>query len=99
MQYKIDIAPEAGKEIEDFYLNIARDSPSNASDWYFSIYDKIQTLKDFPKRCSLADESRFYEYEIRNLIFGNYRILYRIESQTVQILHVKHGRMERKPLP
>ena len=55
-QYKIDIAPEAAKEIEDIYLYIAKDSQNNATSWYFAIYDKIQTLKDFPARCPMAFE-------------------------------------------
>ncbi|NEO36616.1 MAG: type II toxin-antitoxin system RelE/ParE family toxin [Moorea sp. SIOASIH] len=96
-QYRIDIAPEAGQEIEDIYLYIAEDSPDNAARWYFVIHDKIQTLKDSPARCPLAFESSFYDYEIRNLIVGNYRVLFRIDGQIVQILHVKHGAQERKP--
>jgi plasmid stabilization system protein ParE len=53
-QYRIDIAPEVGREIEDIYLYIAEDSPFDAARWYFAIYDKIQTLKQFPNRCPLA---------------------------------------------
>ena len=96
-QYKIDIATEAAKEIEDIYLYIAKDSQNNATSWYFAIYDKIQTLKDFPARCPMAFEDRYYEYEIRHLIIGNYRVLYRIQDRTVQILHVKHGAQQRNP--
>ena len=96
-QYKIDIAPEAAREIEDIYLYIAEDSPNNAVRWYFAIYDKIQTLKDFPARCPIAFEDRYYDYEIRHLIFGNYRVLYRIQDKIVQILHIKHGAQERNP--
>jgi len=95
-QYKIDIAPEAAKEIEDIYLYIAKDSLNNAMRWYFAIHDNIQTLKDFPARCPIAFENRYYDYEIRHLIFGNYRILYRIQVKSVQILHVRHGAQERK---
>lgn len=96
-QYKIDIAPQAVQEIEDYYFFIAQDSPNNAARWYFSICDKIQTLKDFPASCPLAFESRFYDYEIRHLIFGHYRVLYRIQNQTVQILHVRHSAQARTP--
>ena len=96
-QYKIDIAPQAAKEIENIYLYIAEDSPNNAARWFFAIYDKIQTLKDFPTRCPLAYENRFYDYEIRHLIFGNYRVLYRIKEKNIQVLHVKHSAQERKP--
>lgn len=96
-QYKISIAPEAAKEIENIYLYIAKDSPNNAAGWYFAIYDKIQTLKDFPTRFPIAFENRYYDYEIRHLIIGNYRVLYRIQDRNVQILHVKHGAQERNP--
>ena len=67
---------------------------------YFAIHDKIQTLKESPNRCPMAFESRFYSYEIRNLIFGSYRVLFRVkeQEQTVQILHVTHGARERTPL-
>jgi plasmid stabilization system protein ParE len=79
-QYQIDITPVAEKEIEDFYLYIAEDSPANAEKWYFAIYDKIQTLTNFPTRSPTADEDCFYDFEIRNLIFGDYRVLYRIKK-------------------
>lgn len=96
-QYQVNISDLAKREIEEFYLYIAEDSPENAQKWYFSIYDKIQTLRNFPMRSPIADEDIFHEYEIRNLIFGDYRVLYRIKENIVQILHVKHGKMKRKP--
>lgn len=97
MPYRIEIAPEAGKEIEDIYLYIVEDSLDNAVRWYFALHDKIQTLKDSPNRCPVAFESRFYDDEIRNLIFGRYRVLFRVQETIVQILHVKHGARERTP--
>ena len=97
VQYQVKISSIAKKEIEDFYLYIAEDSPTNAKNWYFSIYDKIQTLNNFPTRSPLADENVYYDFEIRNLIIGEYRVLYRIKDKTVEILHIKHGKMERKP--
>ncbi|GJM01450.1 MAG: hypothetical protein DHS20C07_31290 [Methyloligella sp.] len=96
-QYKIDIAPEVAKEIENIYLYIAEDSPQNAIQWYFAIYDKIQTLKNFPFRCPIAFESRYYNFEIRNLIYKKYRVLYRVQNKTVQILHVRHGAQKQNP--
>ena len=97
-QYKIDIAPEAAKEIEDIYLYIAKDSQNNATSWYFPLQPRHPIHhRDFPARCPMAFEDRYYEYEIRHLIIGNYRVLYRIQDRTVQILHVKHGAQQRNP--
>ncbi|CDI04704.1 hypothetical protein BN873_p40009 [Candidatus Competibacter denitrificans Run_A_D11] len=47
-----------------------------------------------------ATQTPFYSYEIRNLIFGSYRVLFCVkeQEQTVQILHVTHGARERTPL-
>jgi plasmid stabilization system protein ParE len=97
IRYKINIAPEAAKEIEDIYLYIADDSPNNAAKWYFAIHDKIHALKDFPDSCPIAYEDRFYDFQIRNLIFGNYRVIYRIQEDIIQILHVKHTAQQRNP--
>ena len=97
IRYKINIAPEAAKEIEDIYLYIADDSPNNAAKWYFAIHDKIQALTDFPESCPVAYEDRFYDFQIRNLIFGNYRVIYRIQKDIIQILHVKHTAQQRNP--
>jgi len=96
--FKIDIPQEVLDEIEYYVDVIAQDSVQNALKWYFNIKQEIQTLNELPTRCPYADENIFHDYEIRNLIFGNYRILFRIENKVVQILHVKHGKMKRIPL-
>jgi len=51
-----------------------------------------------PSHYLYAYKDRFHDYEIRNLIIGQYRVLFRLEHKTVQILHIKHGKMERIPL-
>lgn len=96
--FKVDVPQEVLDEIEHYVDVIAQDSVQNAVEWYLNIKKTIETLDQFPARCPYADENIFHDYEIRNLIFGNYRILFRIESKTVQILHVKHGRMKRRPI-
>ncbi len=96
--YEVNLPEPVLDEIEHYFHEIAKDSLDNALNWYAEIRAKIETLDQFPERCPYADENRFHEYEIRNLIFGMYRILFRIKGHTVQILHVKHGRMERRPL-
>lgn len=60
MLHKVEIAPEAAKEIEDLYLYVTQTSLENAARWYFAIHDKIETLKESPNRCRVAFESRFY---------------------------------------
>jgi plasmid stabilization system protein ParE len=96
--FKVHISPTVEDEIEHYVHEIAKDSINNALKWYGDIMDKISTLNKSPARCPYADEMAFHDYQIRNLIFGNYRILFYIKGQTVQVLHVKHGKMKRRPL-
>ena len=97
-KYKIEFSQESKRELEGFYLYIKEDSRQNAINWYFGMRDKIDTLDQSPARCPYADENDFHLYEVRNLIIGNYRVLFRIEGLTVQILHIKHGKMKREIL-
>lgn len=96
--FKVHISPTVETEIEHYVHEIAKDSVTRAVKWYGEIIDKIATLEKSPARCPFADEMAFHDYEIRNLLFGQYRILFHIKGQTVQVLHVKHGKMERRPL-
>ena len=48
-------------------------------------------LSRMPTIFGTAPENRDSSREIRQLIYGNYRILYTLESDVVFILSVRHG--------
>lgn len=96
--FKVNLPESVIDEIEHYFVYIAQDSIQNALNWYQDIEEKIYTLDEFPSRCPVAYEDRFHDFEVRNLIFGEYRIIFRIQDKTVQVLHVKHGRLKREPL-
>ena len=54
-----------------------------------------QALEQFPHRCPLAPESGA-ALEIRQLLYGRYRVLFTIARDTVYILHIRHS--ARQPL-
>lgn len=95
-RYNVNLPPEVIAEIEHYVDIIALDSVTTALKWYQEIETKILSLDENPERCPTAVEDKYHDFKIRNLIFGNYRIIYRIEERTVQILHVKHRKMERR---
>jgi plasmid stabilization system protein ParE len=84
--YAINILPNAGQEIEDAYLYIKNNSPINALHWYKEIYENIQSLSSYPIRRPLAPENEFFKEEIRQLTAMNYRILFTVTEETVNIL-------------
>lgn len=96
MSYKVEFSKRAKAEALEATEWIAQYSPEQAALWYFGLTEVIESLQNFPARCPLAPESRTFKSEIRHLIFGKYRILFRIEDETVYILHVRHS--SRKPL-
>jgi len=95
-KYNIDISEIAEADIEEIFEFIALDSPKNALNWYFKVKDKIQSLEIMPDRCPKAPENELTDFIIYHLIIGNYRALYRIENNAVQILHVRGAGQEHK---
>ena len=68
--------------------------------WFLELEAAVASLASLPRRCRLAAESRFFPFEVRELLYGDapntYRILFTIEGDVVHVLHVRHGR--RMPL-
>lgn len=68
--------------------------------WFAALQEAIASLAKFPERCPLAAENAAFPFEVRHLLYGRkphvYRILFTIEGQTVNVLHIRHGR--RQPL-
>jgi toxin ParE1/3/4 len=89
---KIDIIAEL--EILEYFEFIAADIIQAANLWISRLYEAIQTLETNPERCPLAIENAFHDFELRHLIYGNYRIIFRIKEDIVQILHIRHSKLK-----
>ena len=69
---------------------IAADNPNAAEKWSVELIRTVQKLKRLPRAGRVVPEIGLEEY--RELIYGNYRIVYRVSSNTVFILTVRHLR-------
>lgn len=59
--------------------------------WAIELKSSVENLlKTFPKSQPIAPESNDLLFEIRQMIVGRYRVLFTIEGDSVQVLHV-HG--------
>jgi len=87
---KIIWSPFAHQRINDIADYIANDNLTAAERWVNSIYDTVKRLKDFPKSGRIVKEVD--KEDIREIFFGNYRIIYHIEKTAINILTVRHGR-------
>lgn len=91
MAFRVDITETAADDMERAFDYIAGDAPRNASKWYRRLLKRIDSLKTFPHRCQIAHESSLLGFEVRQLMYGPYRILFIVEGSRVLILRVRHG--------
>jgi plasmid stabilization system protein ParE len=95
MGYRVRLMPEAENDIEKLYRWLIARSPVRGAAWFNGMIDAIDSLESHPERCQLAPENQYFEQEIRQLLYGGgrgvYRILFTIKDDTVIVLHVRHG--------
>lgn len=81
------LAVDRASEIAEY---IAQDNPTAAENWVNAIFTHVEQLKKFPESGRIVPEINTYFF--RELIYGNYRIVYRIEENRVSILTIRHGK-------
>ena len=69
---------------------IAVDHPAAAESWVEEILAAVERLERFPESGRVVPEVR--RAEIREVIQGRYRILYRLDPDQVSILTIRHSR-------
>jgi toxin ParE1/3/4 len=81
------LAIERVEEISDY---IAEDNSAAANKWVDSVFEKVDLLKSNPQIGRVVPELAVPS--IREIIFGNYRIIYRNEQKSIIILTVRSFR-------
>jgi plasmid stabilization system protein ParE len=69
---------------------IAGDSPSAASRWLSGLQDAVRRLERFPQSGRVAVDLE--RGDLREILYGSYRVVYRVEPGFVRILTVRHLR-------
>ena len=69
---------------------ISLDNPTAAQNWINEVFKKIKLLKSSPESGRIVPEIE--RKEIREILYGNYRIIYRLEVQRISVLTIKHGK-------
>jgi plasmid stabilization system protein ParE len=85
---KLIWSPLALQRIQEIADYISCDSISAANNWIDLTFRKAEQLKATPKMGRIVPELN--QPEIRELIQGNYRIIYSYSSRQVSILTVRH---------
>jgi toxin ParE1/3/4 len=81
------LAVDRASEIAGY---IAQAKPSAAEKWVKTLFSKVEQLKTSPKIGRIVPEIENNQF--REIIYGNYRVIYRIEAEQISILTIRHGK-------
>jgi len=74
--------------LQQLHDRIADDQPRNARDFIDRMTRRVAELATFPQQG--APVPKYARDDVRQLFFGDYRIVYRIGAEQIDILTVRH---------
>ena len=86
---EIEWSTTAQNDLNDIIDYIAQDSLEFALSFYDQVKEKLENLTEFPNMGRKVPE--LDDPNIRELIFRNYCLIYRIMGDKIQIVRVFHG--------
>ena len=81
--------PQALEDLEAICLFIVRDAPQIGGVFADDAFRATDRLAELPRSGRIVPELEIEN--IREIILGNYRLIYRVREDQVQILTVHHG--------
>lgn len=90
MAHRVDWSRRALRDLESIAEYIAADSPTYAGIVVKNVVNQTKTLAKFPRAGRKVPE--FDDENIRELLIYSYRIIYRLQADTVMIAAVIHGK-------
>jgi plasmid stabilization system protein ParE len=91
MDYEIELSRRAARDIDAIFSRIHADAPLNAKRWRSGLNQKLELLTHSAHRFGLAPENNDSRREVRQLMFGQYRILYTVDGVTAYVMTIRHG--------
>ncbi len=96
MNRNVLLTPQAKQDIKAAYLYIRADAPEAARRWRIRLLELVRTLSAFSDRHEIAAEGREAGVELRQMLYGSYRVLYTVEAEAVHVHALRHG--ARRPI-
>lgn len=101
MEYVVEFAARAARDLEILSLEKnAAESPA-ATRWYNRLEMAVHTLETHPNRCPVAPEARGLKRKLRHLLYGVkpnvYRVIYEVDERRrkVWVLTIRHAARKR----
>ena len=81
-------APLADRQVDEVLAYIAADDLAAASRWLEDLLERVAALRRFPDSGRVVPE--LGRDEIRELLLGSYRVIYRHRGDLVEIAVIRH---------
>lgn len=99
MTFEVFVMPSAKADIFEIRTWLMKRDPGLADRWLWMCSEAIISLGKMPKRWAVSVESEAFDLEIREMLFGRkrnvYRVLFAIENDRVNVLRVRSTRQQR----
>ena len=101
MTFRVDISQNAKRDLDAILEWVTpREAGIAGVRWIQGLHDAIASLTYLPRRCKLAKENASLPFEVRQLLYGDktlgFRILFTVKDDIVMVLRIRRGR--RAPL-
>ena len=99
MTFRVKLARKAALDIAKSYTWLVENrSDFDAERWCAGLETAIRELRTKAKSCPEAPEAEWLGVDIRQLLIGRrrnvYRILFRIHGDAIEVLRVRHARQD-----
>jgi toxin ParE1/3/4 len=84
-------SPLALERVDEVAEYIARDRTEAARRWMRPLFEAVRRLEHFPESGRPVPELQ-HRPELREVVHGAYRVIYRVEPDRVLVLTVRHAR-------
>src|SRR5438874_13479250 len=81
--------PQARNDLREIRRRIATNAPRSAARFVRRLKASVDRLKLFPQSGWVVEEQE--DPQIREIVYGPYRIVYRLRERLAEILTVHHG--------
>ncbi|HEY5431802.1 MAG TPA: type II toxin-antitoxin system RelE/ParE family toxin [Coriobacteriia bacterium] len=85
---KLVWSPRADEQVDEVFVYIAADDAAAARRWLEQLLEQVRTLRRFPDSGRVVPE--LGRDDIRELIVGSYRVIYRRREDLVEIAAIRH---------
>jgi plasmid stabilization system protein ParE len=94
MALRISVTRRAELDAQEIYSWLVDYSVQGAQAWFIEYLDAVESLRMFPLRGSMAEETAIRKQPIRQLFFKtksgrSYRLLYSVSNDEIVVLHVR----------